>query len=960
MSEESDSVAFDPAAPEAAGWPSALVPTAAGAVLVSADGEIEEIDRAEAMARLTKEPLLLVHGGFTARRIAKGRALPPLHPGHFDLIELHGFVCPAEPCLPTPQGLLSALGYPHEPSPETAGGLLHEAAVRLVERLKDRRYPNPYSAQRTARRLEEVHWPWAGMVLEALAWLPDSLDETRRQKLVAPGLRGLDTWADLPTWEEQAPRGLPLARSVPDEAVAERLALLTGTNAEERPSQKAYARTAAAAFAPAERASERPIVLAEAGTGVGKTLGYLAPASLWAELNQGTAWVSTYTKNLQRQIDQELARLYPDPAEKREKAVIRKGRENYLCLLNYQESIEQAAQLRSPVTAALVARWVQGTRDGDMVGGDLPGWLSARIGRGGEGGLTDRRGECVYSACPHYSKCFIERAVRKSHRADIVIANHALVIAHAALEHALDTVRPPRNPVEEAGGAEDEMASGQMERRRFVFDEAHHLFDAADAAFSACLNGTEMAELRRWVRGREDRRGRRGRTLEDRIGDLLAEDKEALARMDEVYRAATALPAAAWQTRIRDGHPQGPGESFLARVRAQVETRSADGGDRFSLECQTDPPIEGLREAAADLDAALKQLAKPLAALAGFLRHRLNDEAEDLDKNVALRLESAARGLERRALVTLPGWIGMLRSLETETPEQFVDWFSIERRDGFELDVCFWRHWLDPTIPFAEAVLERANGALLTSATLRDVAIEEGGEPTDESWQSAEIRSGVSHLPFPARRSFAPSPFDYAARARVFIVRDLPRDDLAATAGAYRDLFLAAKGGALGLFTAIHRLRAVHERLLEPLESAGLTLFAQHVDGFDTSTLVDIFRADKDACLLGTDAVRDGIDVPGEALRLIVFDRTPWPRPDILHKARRELFGKGRYDDMLTRLRLKQAFGRLIRSSHDKGVFVMLDSRLPSRLLGAFPKEVPVARLSFSETLSEARRFLED
>ena len=101
----------------------------------------------------------------------------------------------------------------------------------------------------------------------------------------------------------------------------------------------------------------------------------------------------------------------------------------------------------------------------------------------------------------------------------------------------------------------------------------------------------------------------------------------------------------------------------------------------------------------------------------------------------------------------------------------------------------------------------------------------------------------------------------------------------------------AAKGGALGLFTAIARLRAVHEKIAPVLEARGLLLLAQHVDAMSTATLVDIFRAEEDSCLLGTDAVRDGVDVPGRSLRLIVFDRVPWPRPDILHRARKPVFG---------------------------------------------------------------------
>ena len=164
------------------------------------------------------------------------------------------------------------------------------------------------------------------------------------------------------------------------------------------------------------------------------------------------------------------------------------------------------------------------------------------------------------------------------------------------------------------------------------------------------------------------------------------------------------------------------------------------------------------------------------------------------------------------------------------------------------------------------------------------------GEP-ERDWLVAEQRCGTTHLAAPAIRSAVPSPFDYAGQTRAFVVTDIDRDDPAQVAAAYRDLFVAANGGALGLFTAIWRLRRIHQRIAAPIEAAGLPLLAQHVDAMDTATLVDIFRAEQNACLLGTDALRDGVDVPGRALRLIVFDRVPWPRPSILHRARRRHFG---------------------------------------------------------------------
>ena len=254
----------------------------------------------------------------------------------------------------------------------------------------------------------------------------------------------------------------------------------------------------------------------------------------------------------------------------------------------------------------------------------------------------------------------------------------------------------------------------------------------------------------------------------------------------------------------------------------------------------------------------------------------------------------------------------MLEALDAEPPEAFVDWFGLERVQGRERDVGMHRRWIDPTAPFAAEVAEPAHGLLVTSATLRDSARE-----PEEAWQAAEMRTGAQHLAAPAIRAAAPSPFDYPAQTRALVVTDVRRDSAAQVAAACRSLFLAAGGGALGLFTAVARLRAVHGLLAEPLDAAGIPLIAQHVDRMDVATLIDIFRAEPDSCLLGTDAVRDGVDVPGRALRLIAFDRVPWPRPTILHKARRAHFGAG-YDDMLTRLRLRQAFGRLVRRRDDR------------------------------------------
>jgi ATP-dependent DNA helicase DinG len=235
---------------------------------------------------------------------------------------------------------------------------------------------------------------------------------------------------------------------------------------------------------------------------------------------------------------------------------------------------------------------------------------------------------------------------------------------------------------------------------------------------------------------------------------------------------------------------------------------------------------------------------------------------------------------------------------------------------------------------------------LVTSATLR------GGSP---DWANAEARTGALHLAGPAGRFEAASPFDYAANSEVLVVTDVKKGDLASLAGAYARLIEAAEGGTLGLFTAIQRLRAVHARIADRLARAGLPLYAQHVDPIDTGTLVDIFRDDPRASLLGTDALRDGVDVPGHSLRLVVMEGVPWPRPDVLHAARRAAGGGTHYDDRVVRARLAQAFGRLIRRQQDRGLFVLLSAATPTRLLTAFPPGVRVLRLPLAEAIERVR-----
>ncbi|RIV87529.1 ATP-dependent DNA helicase [Aurantiacibacter zhengii] len=875
----------------------------AGSWLCGTDGTVRGASKGEAVMAAADTPHLILNAPLVATRLG----YPDL--SGLDLLELFAFVHPAVFCVPTPKGLAHALGLPEPEDGAQVPALLRKAAGVLLATCESPEWAAREGAWSVLQSLSRLRWPWAPVLAPHIA-RPE-----RAEKWL---------FSRLPEWEDSGERPQPGQVLLGENAIHGQLTRLTGEGAEQREGQRTYAADVGKIFAPRERRDKPHVLLAQAGTGIGKTLGYLAPSSLWAEKSGGTVWVSTYTKNLQRQLRSEAARAWPDRRpDGTQPVVVRKGRENYLCLLNLEDALQGGFGGRAAVLAQLVARWAAYSQDGDMIGGDLPGWLGTLFRQRAIRSLTDQRGECIYAGCPHYRKCFIERAARASAQADLVIANHALVMVNAA--RGRDHAQRPT---------------------RIVFDEGHHVFDAADSTFAAALTGQEAIELKRWILGPE--RGSKGRRrgLAARLADVASYDEAGGAAIDAACEAAHALPGEGWIARLAENAPSGEVETLLAAVRAVTYARDESGALDAGYGIETEAAgLEGdFVERAQAAAQALAAIRTPLIKLGVRLEAMLEDPPDWLDSQGRARIEGARFSLSWR-IDTLAAWEALLGRLGGPADPEFVDWLSVERNESREFDIGLHRRFLDPMKPFARVVLEPAHGVMLTSATLTD-RLENGPD-----WPSAVAKSGAPHIEVQPRLADALSPFDYASRAEVLIVTDIKKGDLAGLAGAYARIIEASGGGVLGLFTAIRRLRAVHGRIADRLAREGLPLFAQHVDPIDTGTLVDIFRDDPHASLLGTDALRDGVDVPGRSLRCVVMEQVPWPKPSILHRARRAAHGGSAYDDAIIRGRLAQAFGRLIRSREDSGQFIVLSPAFPSRLLTAFPPGVQVVRLTLDEAL---------
>ena len=267
-----------------------LVAALSAGAWLSADGEIEEIPLKTAAVRARQRPgPILCHGPATARRME----IDPFP--CFDILELFAFVRPAEFCVPTPRGIAEALEMAVPDDIAAQAMSIRNAATLLLREAAERRADRHDLA--TAQAMARGRWRWGPAVLAALGGDPEEVSR--------PGA-GLDVWRQLPEWEERAPPPPPGEHPVNPAESRAHLAALLGESSESRPSQSDYASSVTHAFNPRSEADAPNFVLAEACTGVGKTLGYIAPASLWSGRATAPLSISTYTQTQQQRLTPEL------------------------------------------------------------------------------------------------------------------------------------------------------------------------------------------------------------------------------------------------------------------------------------------------------------------------------------------------------------------------------------------------------------------------------------------------------------------------------------------------------------------------------------------------------------------------------------------------------------------------------------------------------------------------------
>jgi ATP-dependent DNA helicase DinG len=635
-------------------------------------------------------------------------------------------------------------------------------------------------------------------------------------------------------------------------------------------------------------------LLLEAGTGVGKSFAYLVPALAWARANGQRTIVSTNTINLQEQLvgkDLPLLRKALGTEEHTPTFALLKGWRNYLCLARMHQAVAaQRTLLEQDKLEELydIAEWAGRTPDGTL--SDLPVQPTGEVWDE----VSAEPDLCMRMKCEHFDRCFLFRARRRAAEADIVVVNHHLLAADLAVRKEQDNwseaaVLPPY--------------------RRLILDEAHHLEDVAASHLGVQVSSRSVRRLM----GRFERNGR---GLAPTLAHELAARADLMSRASLDLLRERLLPAV--------GDARRSTEQLFLRLHALLEGL---GGGQLRLDDTFGRHAVWAEGLGAELDAALTAF-RALKELVETIADRLG-QAEDSERRGALLQE--LRGVTRRLDGVADALNRTLRPATGGPP--MVRW--MERSGRRSQDVALAAVPLDLAPILRELIFDRLDTTVLTSATLAA-----GG---DFGFLESRVGLGGDASPVTVREIF-PSPFDYPSQCLFGIPTDIPepREDeaghSAAVAQVVTDLAYASDGGMFVLFTS----HAALQRAAASLRHALGTRWPLLVQGdAPRDALLRRFRELGNAILLGTDSFWEGVDVPGRALRALVLNKLPFKVPsEPLTAARLERLSEQGEDGFTgylvphAALKLKQGFGRLIRSRQDAGVVILLDSRVISKRYG--------------------------
>ncbi len=669
---------------------------------------------------------------------------------------------------------------------------------------------------------------------------------------------------------------------------------------ETRPGQVALLKMITRAFN-----EQRPLI-AEAGTGLGKSLAYLLPAFRWAELNEGRVVVSTATIALQQQIVNKDIPLAKKLLGSKVKTSLVKGRGNYLCLKRLDEAGAEDDLFGSAAELTAIRQWAMETNSGDL--SDIPFtpgfgiWEKIRC----EGDA------CPGSFCAYFEECFFMQARRRAATSSLIVVNHHLLFADLAARR-------------EWAGQEETVVLPAYQC--IIFDEAHHIESGATSMFSETLSYSSLNRLfHRLYRGQ----AKPGGGLLRKIADVKQDAGELLktipALIDGARSAAKTLDTLG---------------RFLFRDSSSIRLNGPLGEtERRHLTA----PMNDLRNSLGNLTADIVNAIK-----------RLKDDEDSEIQGVVIELEQTVSALQKLTSIAES-------FINRETFPDQVFWLELTRRfEGNEMLQCHCTP-LEVSGIIRESVWEAFETVISVSATLT----------MGDSFQTWKSNVGAISTDTDFLEGIYPSPFDFMTRVLLGIPVDAPSPE---NRGGWQEYLIQtiarsmeiSGGHALVLFTSYEVLKSAASGVRSLLGDEAPLILVQGED--DRARLLTRFRDNPSSVLFATDSFWEGVDVPGESLRLVIITRLPFrPPSDPVDQARRDAVMASGNNPFLSLtvpsavIRFRQGFGRLMRRKNDYGAVLVLDARIVSKAYGRFFQDaLPKTALSIKSTegmLRELENFL--
>jgi DNA polymerase-3 subunit epsilon/ATP-dependent DNA helicase DinG len=646
---------------------------------------------------------------------------------------------------------------------------------------------------------------------------------------------------------------------------------------EHRPQQMEMAAAVARAF------SESRHLMVEAGTGTGKSLAYLIPAVQWALRNGHRVVVSTNTINLQDQLIRkdfpDLIRVLGVDAQ----AAVLKGRGNYLCPRKLEilrnHGPESAEEMR---VLAKTLIWLTETTSGDRTEINLNGPGERSVWSR----LSAEDEQCSPDTCRLFGRraCPFLRARQAAEEAHVLIVNHALLVADVAAENR---VLP--------------------EYRYLIIDEGHQLEAAATDGLSFRCSAWDLERSIRELGGRRS----------GWLGTLggLAKKHGMPADLTSFLLSKSDDLSAALEDALRDGRV------FFEAVKRFVNEQNDGPPSEYTLQyriipaVRTQPGWEDVEEGWENLRLALSETVR-LAGAIGERMRNAETESETEEGDISILFAGWARRMAMN--------VESLHQFVAKPNPQMIHWVELPRERDLVTLVSAPLH-IGPLIE--RHIWHTKHAVVLTSATLTAAG------------EFDYLRDRLSADE--ADTLVVGSPFDYENSALLYLADDIPEP---ADARAYQhalnkgliNLCQATRGRTLVLFTSYAQMRSTAKAIIGPLSREGILIYEQG-EGASRNALLETFRNAEQAVLLGTRSFWEGVDVPGQALSVLVIVRLPFDVPsDPIVAARSETFEQpfSQYSLPEAILRFRQGFGRLIRTKSDRGVAVILDRRVLTKSYG--------------------------